>query len=179
MKFLLSMLTVLVSLTVLAAEPKKDSENPCHHPEGGGEAACTPAPKAADTDGVLRRGEKLSGAPKVGLGALLKSPQQHDGKKVLLEGTVRKACERKGCWMELAEAGDAKGPGVRVTFKNYGFFVPVDSAGKKAKVEGTVKVADLSDETAKHYESEGATVPRGTDGKPREIQLVASGVELR
>jgi hypothetical protein len=78
--------------------------------------------------------------------------------------------------MELST--DEKGPGVRVTFKDYGFFVPVDSAGSMARVEGTVKVAELSEGTAKHYESEGAIVPRGKDGKPREVQLVATGVEL-
>ena len=81
--------------------------------------------------------------------------------------------------MELAPEQAAKGPGVRVTFKDYGFFVPLDSAGRKAKVEGVVKVAQLSEETAKHYESEGATVPRGADGKPSEVQLEATGVELR
>ena len=42
-----------------------------------------------------------------------------------------------------------------------------------------MKVAALDEGTAKHYEAEGATVPRGQDGKPREVQLVASGVELR
>ncbi|HLM46267.1 MAG TPA: DUF4920 domain-containing protein, partial [Myxococcaceae bacterium] len=91
----------------------------------------------------------------------------------------RKACEKKGCWMELATAADAKDPGVRVTFKDYGFFVPLDSAGSQARVEGVVQVAELSESRAKHYEGEGAIVPRGSDGKPREVQLVASGVELR
>jgi hypothetical protein len=79
--------------------------------------------------------------------------------------------------MELA--GTEKGPGVRVTFKDYGFFVPLDSAGSTAKVEGVVKVAMLDDAKAKHYEAEGATVPKGKDGKYREVQLVAVGVELR
>ena len=113
------------------------------------------------------------------LADVLAKPQAHDGKTVLVEGTVRKACERKGCWMELATAADAKGPGVRVTFKDYGFFVPLDSAGSQARVEGVVKVTELSESMAKHYEAEGAQVPRGTDGKPREVQLVATGVELR
>ena len=58
-------------------------------------------------------------------------------------------------------------------------FVPIDSAGRTARVEGVVSVKTLTDEMAKHYESEGAIVPRGKDGKPREVQLVASGVELR
>lgn len=79
--------------------------------------------------------------------------------------------------MELAPTD--KGPGVRVTFKDYGFFVPLDSAGSTAKVEGTVKVAELSPERARHYEAEGAKVAKGKDGKYREVQLVALGVELR
>ena len=114
--------------------------------------------------------------PGVALARLLEAPQRHEGKTVTVEGKVRKACQRKGCWMELAAS--EKALGVRVTFKDYGFFVPLDSAGRQAKVEGEVIVNELSEETAKHYESEGATVPRGADGKPREIQIVASAVEL-
>ena len=90
---------------------------------------------------------------------------------------MRKACQKKGCWMELASSD--KGAGVRVTFKNYGFFVPLDAAGSAARVEGVVKVSELTEDMARHYEAEGAIVPRGGDGKPREVQLVASGVELR
>ncbi|MCY1043979.1 MULTISPECIES: DUF4920 domain-containing protein [Corallococcus] len=171
---------VAVPLVALAAEktpaPAKAAaeKSDCHHPA---EAKAAEAPKAADTGWTLTRGEALKGAPTVKLAELLAKPQAHDGKSVRVEGQVRKACEKKGCWMELAQ--DAKSPGVRVTFKDYGFFVPLDSAGSQARVEGVVKVAELSDAHAKHYEAEGAIVPRGTDGKPREIQLVASGVELR
>jgi hypothetical protein len=170
--------------TTKAPAPAK-TEAACKH--GAGEAHKTdcghdehaPAAPATSDEAVLLRGEKIKGTNKVELTKLLASPADVDGKEVYVEGTVRKACSRKGCWMELAAPGDAKGPGVRVTFKDYGFFVPLDSAGRTAKVEGTVKVAALSDELAKHYESEGATVPKGKDGKPREVQLVATGVELR
>lgn len=137
-------------------------------------------PKAAATKpftGVLTRGEKLKGLQAVDMAKLLGSPEEYDGKTVALEAKVRKACTKKGCWMELA-AGD-EGPGVRVTFKDYGFFVPLDSAGSTAKVEGTVKVAELTAEKAQHYEAEGASVPKAKDGKHREVQLVALGVEMR
>lgn len=171
---------VAVPCVALAGDPapatkptEKTSEADCHHAPQAETAA---APKE---DWKLTRGEPLKGAPAVKLADLLAKPQTHDGKTVLIEGQVRKACERKGCWMELATAKDAKGPGVRVTFKDYGFFVPLDSAGSQARVEGVVQVAELSEERAKHYESEGATVPRGADGKPREVQMVATGVELR
>ena len=151
------------------------------HAHAKGEDSCDGAKNAAapakTAEALLTRGEKLKGAQKVELTALLAKPADLDGKTVQLEGKVRKACEKKGCWMELAP--DAKGPGVRVTFKDYGFFVPLDSAGRTAKVEGVVKVAALTDAAAKHLESEGATIPRGKDGKPSEVQLVAVGVELR
>ncbi|HEY1088153.1 MAG TPA: DUF4920 domain-containing protein, partial [Archangium sp.] len=126
---------------------------------------------------VMLRGEKLTGAPAVPLAKVLEAPSEFEGKTVTVEATVRKACEKKGCWMELAGT-DAKGVGVRVTFKDYGFFVPLDSAGSSAKVEGLVKVAMLDEAKAKHLEAEGATIPKGKDGKYREVQLVATGVEL-
>ncbi len=154
-----------------AAAPAADKKNPCHHPENDGAAA------AKSTSDILVRGDKMKGAPAVTLSELLSAPQKHDGKTVQVEGKVRKACSTKGCWMELA--GTEKGPGVRVTFMNYGFFVPLDSAGSSAKVEGQVALKELSEDTAKHYEGEGAIVPRGADGKAREVQLVASSVELR
>lgn len=156
------------------ATAEKRSDGACLHPENAKAAAAT-----SESD-VVVRGAKLSGAQTVALAELMKNPAQYAGKTVAIsDATVRRACEKKGCWMELASAQADKGPGVRVTFKDYAFFVPLDSAGRKAKVEGTVKLASLSEETAKHYESEGATVPRGADGKPSEIQLEATGVELR
>ena len=167
-----------VTLLLLSGSPascdsagSKDSAE-CHHPSN------VPGAAATNNEAVLLRGDKLKGLPKTELAAVLKAPADFDGKSVLVEAKVRKACERKGCWMELSPPS-GNGPGVRVTFKDYGFFVPLDSAGRTAKVEGVLKVAERSEERAKHYESEGAVVPRGKDGKPREVQLVASGVELR
>lgn len=152
------------------APPTTEETGACHH--GPAQAA------AAKTEATLiTRGEKLQGLGGVELTRLLAKPAEFDGKTVALEGTVRRACTSMGCWMELAPA--EKGPGVRVTFKDGGFFVPLDSAGAKARVEGTVKVAVLAPERAKHSEAEGATVTKGKDGASREVQLVASGVELR
>jgi hypothetical protein len=127
---------------------------------------------------VIVRGEKLQGLKNVALASILNAPADFDGKTVHVEGTVRKACERKGCWMELASA-EKDGPALRVTFKDYAFFVPLDSAGSKVKVEGAVKVAELSKEKAEHYISEGAKVAKGKDGKFRDVQLVAAAVELQ
>lgn len=164
-----------IGALVLSSLPAAAHEA-CH--QKGEPKAAEKAKAAAASDGaVVVRGEKLKGAPAVSLADLLQNPEKHTGKTVLVEANVRRACTRKGCWMELAS--DDKSAGVRVTFKDYGFFVPLDSAGAKARVEGEVKVAELSEEHAQHLQSEGATVPRGKDGKAREVQLVATGVELR
>ncbi len=180
MKTFRSALLTLFALPLVAlAETPAPAQKPAATPAVQQDCAHPPVPADAKPAAgwTLTRGEALKGAPAVTLAELLAKPQAHEGKTVRVEGQVRKACEKKGCWMELAEG--AKGAGVRVTFKDYGFFVPLDSAGASARVEGVVKVTELSDAMAKHYEAEGAMVPRGSDGKPREVQLVATGVELR
>ncbi|HLT29200.1 MAG TPA: DUF4920 domain-containing protein [Myxococcaceae bacterium] len=169
----------LLSLPALADPPSAKASKGHAHSDGCAHppVKAEQLPKAANQGWVLTRGSPLGSSRAVPLASLLKNPSAYAGKTVLVEGQVRKACEKKGCWMELAT--DAKGAGVRVTFKDYAFFVPLDSAGSLARVEGVVKVADLSESHAKHLQDEGAIVPRGKDGKPREVQLLASGVELR
>lgn len=135
--------------------------------------------KAADKSSkVLARGAKLKGLPAVALADLVGSPEKYQDKSVRLDGTVRRACDKMGCWMELAESADKSANGVRVIMKDHGFFVPTDSAGSKATVEGAVSVKALSDEEVEHMKSEGGTVPTGKDGKAREVQVEAVGVEL-
>jgi hypothetical protein len=128
---------------------------------------------------VIARGEKLKGLAPVKLEELLAAPEKYEGKDIQLTATVRRACMKKGCWMELAPEASGKGEGVRVTFKDYGFFVPTDSAGATCTVEGKVAVKTLSEDDAKHYEGEGATIRRDKDGKAREVSLVAVAVELK
>lgn len=172
-------MNALLIALVLSCPGKEGQACGCNHDQMKTQAAATaPASTSAPAANapVLARGEKLKGLELVAFEKLLTSPKDFDGKTVALEAKVRKACTKKGCWMELASSD--KSPGVRVTFKDYGFFVPLDSAGSTAKVEGLVKVAELSPEKAKHYESEGAHVAQDKDGKFREVQLVATGVEL-
>ena len=82
----------------------------------------------------------------------------------------------KGCWMELAPDGAARG--IRVTFKDYGFFVPTDVAGRAARLEGTFETNVFSRAHAEHLIEEGVSLVRNPDGAT-ELSFVASGVELR
>ena len=150
------------------AAPATQEPMKCEH----GDAAQAPA----KLEGTFAKGNKVPAENAVAVKDLLAAPEKHAGKAVVVEGAVRQVCQKMGCWVELAESKDAKGPGVRVMFK--GFVVPKDSAGASARLLGTVKIAELSEEKAKRYASEGASVARGADGKAREVQVVATGIEL-
>ena len=84
----------------------------------------------------------------------------------------------EGCWLELAP--DAKSKAVRVNMKDHSFFVPLDSAGAQAKVEGTVAIKNLTKAQVDHMiEEDGAKFDnRNADGTVTEISFVATGVEL-
>jgi hypothetical protein len=126
---------------------------------------------------VVKRGAPIAKETKaVSLATVLENPDAYTKDAVLVEGVIEKACERKGCWMQLSpEAGKN---GVRVTFKDYGFFVPLDSKGMNARVEGVASIKKLSKEDADHLESEGAKLKRNADGTANEVSFVANGVEL-
>jgi hypothetical protein len=145
-------------------------------------AACNARPRvapapAAPADGKKTYGQPLVPAAPITVAALLAKPDP--SVPVTVEGSVRKACTRKGCWMELAESPREGTPGCRVTFKNYGFFVPTNSAGAKARVQGVVEVETLPASSVRHYEEEGAVFAgKQPDGTAKEVRLVATGVEL-
>jgi hypothetical protein len=118
-------------------------------------------------------------SPSDSLALILEAPLDFAGTQVTVQGKVRRACSRRGCWMELSEGLDANAPGCRVTFKNYGFFVPLDSQGATATVEGQVTVKRVPKSRVEHLEAEGAVFPsKNPDGSASEVQLVATGVEM-
>ena len=149
-------------------------------------SAAATAPSASVTAALSSAGprvERFGGAVSASEGEpvaeVLRSPERYEGKDVVVAGYVRRACSRKGCWMELAEGEDAKLPGCRVTFKDYGFFVPTDSAGSRARVQAALAVTNVAARSVEHLEEEGATFAnKAADGSAREVRLVATGVEL-
>jgi len=94
---------------------------------------------------------------------------------VLITATVGSICQVKGCWMGLVDEAN----NVRVTFKDYGFFVPPTLMGKTVRVQGTLQKVTLSLEDTKHYIEDAGGDP-STVTEPRvEYQIVATGVQLQ
>jgi Domain of unknown function (DUF4920) len=133
---------------------------------------------SASPDSIIRRGEPLPDRAPTPLGAVLADVETYakDGRTVFVSGVVERNCTTKGCWMQVAPAPGEKG--VRVTFKDYGFFIPLNSKGMKVKAVGTIVTKHHEKDQVDHLEAEGAALYRNADGSATEVTLVASGVEL-
>ncbi len=130
-------------------------------------------PKAEDFDAF--------GAPIALDGALpvaqvLAAPEDYAGKTIRFEGEIQGVCQTKGCWMQIGTD-----PHVFVKFKDYAFFVPKDSSGRKAVLEGVLKVAEISVQEQRHYlEDAGKHEEAKAVTKPvREVTFMASGVAIQ
>ena len=103
----------------------------------------------------------------------LASKGEFEGRVV---GQIKEVCTKKGCWMTLDLPN---GESMRVTFKDYGFFVPKDIAGQKVIFEGIAKQKVVSVSDQKHY-AEDAGVSRAEidkiDSEKVELTFVADGV---
>jgi hypothetical protein len=171
MKKLLSLLILTLAFSFAAVAQEKEEH-----------AKPTDADKQAnfDASGVISRGAALSDkAEKVSLSEAIKNPEKFAGKTVLVEGVIVRSCKKEGCWMELA--ADKQSPSVRVSMKKHSFFIPLESAGYKAKAEGVLTVKTLSKEMVDHLiKDDGAKFDkRNPDGTVTEVSFEATGVELR
>jgi len=66
------------------------------------------------------------------LAEVLDNPKSYLGGSLAIKTEVSKVCQKKGCFF-IAQQG---GKTIRVTFKDYGFFVPTDIAGRKVTLVG-------------------------------------------
>ncbi|MEH3113289.1 DUF4920 domain-containing protein [Pedobacter terrae] len=95
-----------------------------------------------------------------------------------IEGKVVDVCKKKGCWITLEMPN---GDPMRVTFKDYAFFMPMDIVGKKVVLDGLAKKQTISVETLRHYAEDAKKSPEEvakiTDPK-KELAFEAKGVVI-
>ncbi|MGZ3862624.1 MAG: DUF4920 domain-containing protein [Bacteroidia bacterium] len=86
---------------------------------------------------------------------LLKELDGKDSLSVKVTATIEEVCQKKGCWMDVSLGN---GKMMKVSFKDYAFFVPKDAAGKTAVFEGFAYIDTISMNQLRHYaEDEGKT----------------------
>ena len=124
-------------------------------------------------------GEAIDTEQTIAINQLEAEMQGRDSSLVKLEGVIVETCEKKGCWM-TAKLND--GSDMRITFKDYGFFVPKDGVeGKSFVAEGVAKKTVTDVATLKHFaEDAGKTEEEiAAITEPKEgITFVATGVAI-
>ncbi len=104
--------------------------------------------------------------------SIIKSGDEFEGKEVTLETEVAQVCQKKGCFFVANQDGYS----ARITFKDYGFFIPTDSQGKTVKLVGTFTVTELTEEKAKHYAEDAGEDAETITGPQKEYSIVATSV---
>jgi hypothetical protein len=108
------------------------------------------------------------------LGEAIAQVDALSGRTVLIETEIQQVCQKKGCFF-IARDGEAK---ARVRFKDYGFFIPTDSAGKTVKLAGTVERVELTPEQAEHFAEDLGEDPEAVPMAGFEYQVLATAVRI-
>jgi len=153
---------------------------------GGSDAG--EATEATDVSTVLEYaearddGSAVVGAPlaeeavEATLTAVLEHPEEYAGKRVRLTASIDQVCQASGCWM-IVDDGQSES---RITFKDYGFFMPKDAAGRTVEMDVEIERTTMSVEEAKHLASETEGEDPDAITEPVEtIAVVATGVRIQ
>jgi hypothetical protein len=104
------------------------------------------------------------------LSEIVSDPKRYEGQEVLTQGEVQRVCQKRGCWLELADSSGAR---AFVPMAGHAFTVPIESVGEQAMVEGTVHRRERSEAERKHLESDGA------GSRIPEVSIEANAVLIR
>lgn len=120
-------------------------------------------------------GSVFDGEPEtIPLEDLVGQADTFDKKTVTTEGTIAQVCQKKGCFFMLESGGQQ----ARIRFKDYGFFIPTDTAGKEVRLNGTFLVTTLAEEQARHFAEDAGTDPETITGPQKEYGFMATSVMI-
>lgn len=139
--------------------------------------------KEAETSGLSEKyfGEKTDETGAISYDSLLVAIKGVDSVEAKVTGLVSSVCQTKGCWMDITSEQNKDAETMFVEFKDYGFFMPKDLAGKKVVMVGKAFREVTSVEELKHFaEDEGLTpeeIEKITEPE-EELKFLASGVMI-
>ncbi|MBK8518690.1 MAG: DUF4920 domain-containing protein [Saprospiraceae bacterium] len=113
---------------------------------------------------------------------LLSKISESDSIDAKVYGKVSGVCQAKGCWMNIVSEVDSTNTEMFVQFKDYGFFMPKDLAGKEVVMLGKAFKEMTSVEDLKHFAQDEGKTPEeiAKITKPvTELKFLASGVLIK
>lgn len=150
----------------------------CGKQSAENKAAQTAAQETAKSQAPLYKafGDSVqSTSPPLALADAMKSPSKTNVVRVMAR--VTEVCQKRGCWMMLTDGSSM----VRVTFKDDGFFVPKDIAGKTIIAEGLVTEEIIPESDARHYAEDAGKSKAEVEkikGDQKRITMLAQSVFL-
>jgi hypothetical protein len=161
-------IALLSGILILSCQSKTaDIQNTTY--EEVGEAEVVPG-----NYGNIVEGDKISST--VEMLSAVETSGSFNGK---VSGEIKEVCTKKGCWFTMDLPN---GESMRVTFKDYGFFLPTNSKGFPIVIEGIATLTETDVETLRHYaEDEGKSkeeVETITEPK-KEVTFEATGALIK
>jgi hypothetical protein len=96
-------------------------------------------------------GVKLDNSlPKLSMKNLLTDSSSHLAKPFQVEARIAKVCQKKGCFFIAQQDQHI----LRVSFREYSFFIPTDSSGKTVMLAGELVQKEVSPEQAAHFKAD-------------------------
>ena len=95
-----------------------------------------------------------------------------------VSASINEVCSKKGCWMKLDLGNEEE---IRVTFKDYGFFMPLNAEGDVI-INGKAFITETSVEDLRHYAEDAGKSKEEIDAiteTERTFAFEADGVLLK
>ncbi len=125
---------------------------------------------------VYTRGEEVNKEEAITTTELATLLETQDSAIVTLTGEVNGVCQKKGCWMTLTIDEETD---VRVRFKDYAFFVPLDCEARMTTIKGVAKKDIITVDMLKHYAEDNGDSQEVIDAiteEEIEYSFLAEGV---
>jgi hypothetical protein len=88
--------------------------------------------------------------PKFSMQNLTTDSPSYLAKPFQVEARIAKVCQKKGCFFIAQQDQHI----LRVSFRDYGFFIPTDSSGKTVLLAGELVQKEISPEQAAHFKAD-------------------------
>lgn len=178
------LLTTIISLALFACTP---SGQEAHEEESTAVEVAQTEPMVFPEDSVSEDGKmsfhglRINDTDAVSLTEVKDAAAEKGGATgVKVVAPVEATCQNKGCWMTVKLADDEE---MRVTFKDYGFFVPKDSPGKTAVMTGDMNYDTTTVERLRHFAVDGGMAEAEAEKTITEPEISmsfeATGVIIR
>jgi hypothetical protein len=140
------------------------------------EAAAEEEAALPDPDAVGVFGADVTADGAIATTEVMAKLKGQDSVRIKVKGNINSCCQAKGCWMKMPITADNE---MTVKFKDYGFFVPKNAAGKPAVIEGWAYKELVSVEELKHFAEDAGSSKEeiAKITKPEErVTFMADGV---